>query len=192
MIPIYKSSRFPRSRGSRHAVPWETNIREVFEAERTRRFLMVAIDKIGRFMSRRGTTAWLKGRLYYTLRDTTRREREGGAKGSNTKFTVNSRNGPWHSPGPEKERRRETNPPTRTRGIGGTDEHHTSSSGQATIRRNDRDAIEFDYGGGPCNFVCQNSGLWLASLKTGSWTCLLGWFTPVQRGRTKMIRLGRA
>lgn len=54
--------------------------------------------------------------------------------------------------------------------------------GPAIIKRNDKDAIEFDYGWEPCNFICQNSGFWLASLKTGFWTCLHGWF---QRSASK-------
>lgn len=81
-------------------------------------------------------------------------------------------------PGLEKKREGEKETratPTRTSKIVeviiSVDEY--SPGGSAAIRRNDRDAIEFDYGRGPCNFVCQNNGLRLASLKTGSWSYLL-------------------
>jgi len=76
-----------------HAAPWKRNIRETFKAEHTRRFLMVIIDKIGRFMLRRDAGRPPRGVEvpevdYIALHVISRDERP------NTKFTVNSRNGP--------------------------------------------------------------------------------------------------
>lgn len=67
---------------------------------------------------------------------------------------------------------------------------YAESGRRTAIRRNDRDAIEFDCAVvGPCNFVCQNSGLRLASLKTEDLPHVYSEGSRRrQKGRVKMIR----